>query len=31
VLKKRRRNYYDWLTRPRAEIKREMMKRRTEK
>ena len=30
-LKKRRRNYYDWMTRPRAEIKREMMKRRTEK
>jgi len=30
-LKKRRRNHYDWLTRPRAEIKREMAKRRTEK
>jgi hypothetical protein len=30
-LKKRRRNYYDWLTRPRAEIKREMMKRMSEK
>jgi hypothetical protein len=30
-LKKRRRNYYDWLTRPRADIKREMAKKRTEK
>ena len=30
-LKKRRWNHYDWLTRPRAEIKREMAKRRTEK
>jgi len=26
-LKKRRRNYYDWLTKPRAEIKRQMAKR----
>jgi hypothetical protein len=26
-LKKRRRNYYDWLTRPRAEIRREMARR----
>jgi hypothetical protein len=25
-LKKRRRNYYDWLTKPRAEIKRKMAK-----
>jgi hypothetical protein len=25
-LKKRRRNYYDWLTKPRAEIKRQMAK-----
>jgi hypothetical protein len=30
-LKKRRWNHFDWLTRPRAEIKREMAKRRTEK
>src|SRR5215207_6206396 len=30
-LKKRRRNYYDWLTRPRADIRREMAKKRTEK
>jgi hypothetical protein len=30
-VKKRRRNHYGWLTRPRAEIKREMAKRRTEK
>jgi Transposase DDE domain len=28
-LKKRRRNYYDWLTEPRAEIKRKMAKRLT--
>jgi hypothetical protein len=25
-LKKRRRNYYDWLTEPRAKIKRKMAK-----
>ena len=30
-LKKRRRNYYDWLTRPRAEKKRQMAKWKTEK
>jgi hypothetical protein len=30
-VKKRRRNHYGWLTRPRAEMKREMAKRRTEK
>jgi hypothetical protein len=28
-LKKRRRNYYDWLTEPRAKIKRKMAKRLT--
>src|SRR5262245_48641017 len=28
-LKKRRRNYYDWLTEPRAQIKRKMAKRLT--
>ena len=30
-LKKRRRNYYDWLTKPRAKTKREMAKRLAEK
>jgi hypothetical protein len=30
-LKKRRRNYYDWLTEPRAKIKRKMAKGFTEK
>jgi Transposase DDE domain len=30
-VKKRRRNHYGWLTRPRAEMKREMTKRRIEK
>jgi hypothetical protein len=30
-VKKRRRNHYGWLTRPRAEMKREMAKWRTEK
>jgi hypothetical protein len=26
-MKKRRRNHYDWLTKPRAEIRRKMAKR----